>query len=156
MNLNRQTAGRFREIFLNGDWVTGTNMKNALADVSLQMANTRWGSFNTIAMLTFHIHYYVEGVLNVLEGGELTIKDALSFDMKPITSEEEWTGLKNKLFSDSERFAALVEAMPEEKLTGDFIEKKYGNYLRNIDALIEHGYYHLGQIIMLKKLISHE
>lgn len=153
MNLSQQTAHRFREIFLNGDWVTGTNFKKELENVSLTMANTRVGSFNTIALLTFHIHYYIQGILQVLEGGDLTIKDKHSFDMKPLTSEEDWEGLKQQLITDAERFALLIEQMPEEKIISDFIQPKYGNYLRNIDALIEHGYYHLGQMVMLKKLV---
>lgn len=153
MNLSKQTARRFREIFLDGDWVTGTNFKKELGNVSLSMANTQVGSFNTIALLTFHIHYYVQGVLQVLEGGDLTIKDKYSFDMKPLSSEEEWEGVKQQLLSDAERFVMLIEQMPEEKLRSDFINPTYGNYLRNIDALIEHGYYHLGQIVMLKRMV---
>lgn len=46
--------------------------------------------------------------------------------------------------------------MPEEKLNEDFVDKKYGTYLRNIDGMIEHSYYHLGQIVWIKKVITQQ
>ena len=35
-----------------------------------------------------------------------------------------------------------------------FVDQKYGDYQRNIDLMIEHAYYHLGQILILKKLLN--
>lgn len=154
MNLSSQTANRFKEIILNGDWVTGTNYKKELSTVSLATANKQIGTFNTIAKLTFHIHYYIKGVLQVLEGGTLNITDKYSFDMAPVNTEKDWEELKQSLYNDAQRFSDLVGQMPEEKLMGNFVESKYGTYLRNIDALIEHSYYHLGQIVILKKLTA--
>jgi len=43
--------------------------------------------------------------------------------------------------------------MTETQLEETFVDEKYGNYLRNIEGIIEHGYYHLGQISLLKKMI---
>lgn len=34
-----------------------------------------------------------------------------------------------------------------------FVKQEYGTYLRNIEAQIEHSYYHLGQISLIKKMI---
>jgi hypothetical protein len=43
--------------------------------------------------------------------------------------------------------------MPDAKLTEYFSEEKYGNWYRNLHGIIEHAHYHLGQIVLLKKLI---
>jgi hypothetical protein len=43
--------------------------------------------------------------------------------------------------------------MPNDKLDSVFVYEKYGSYRRNIDAIIEHAYYHLGQIVLIKKMI---
>jgi len=59
MNLSTQIANQFREVQLNGNWVS-TNLKTQLSDVSFDMAKTKIGSLNTIADLTYHVHYYVE------------------------------------------------------------------------------------------------
>jgi len=44
--------------------------------------------------------------------------------------------------------------MSDQKLEEIFVDKKYGSYRRNIEGMIEHGYYHLGQISLLVKLLS--
>ena len=42
----------------------------------------------------------------------------------------------------------------DEKFDAIFFDEKYGTYLRNIEGVIEHSYYHLGQISLLKKMIA--
>ena len=153
MNLSSQIADQFREVQLSGKWVVVTNLKEQLDDLTWEQANVRIGGLNSIAMLTFHINYYVAGVLQVLEGGSLDIRDKYSFDMAPITSQEDWDQLRQKAYRDAERFAELIEQMSEEKLFSGFVMEKYGNYYRNLLVMIEHSYYHLGQIVLLKKLI---
>jgi hypothetical protein len=44
--------------------------------------------------------------------------------------------------------------MPEKKVLHVFVDEKYGTYLRNIEAMIEHSYYHLGQIVLIRKILS--
>ena len=44
--------------------------------------------------------------------------------------------------------------MTEDELLESFVDEKYGDYKRNIDVMIEHAYYHLGQILIIKKLIN--
>ncbi len=153
MGLTTQTADRFREVILNGTWVANTNFKAQLSDVTWQQATQKVHSFNTIAALTYHIHYYIAGILNVFEGGSLDIRDRYSYDLPPIESQEDWERLRNKLWSDAEKFADWVEKMPEEQLYAVFVDEKYGTYLRNIDGMIEHSYYHLGQIVLIKKML---
>lgn len=156
MNYSKQIAEQFKEVQLNGTWVAQTNLKMQLSDVDWKMATTKISSLNTIAALAFHINYYVAGVINVLEGGPLEIRDKYSFDMPPITSQADWEKLLNKIWSDAERFAELVEQLPEEKLKEGFVDEKYGTYFRNITCMTEHSYYHLGQIVLIKKLLKEQ
>ena len=48
-------------------------------------------------------------------------------------------------------FAAKVEEISDEQLQEAFIDEKYGTNLRNIEGMIEHCYYHLGQIFLLSE-----
>ncbi len=148
-----QLAHRFREVILNGKWIANTNFKEQLSDTGWKMATTPVGSLNTIAKLTFHIHYYIAGLIKVLEGGPLDIKDKYSFDLPPIQSQEDWEKLLNQLLDDAEKFATLISKMPAHQLNEAFVDEKYGSWQRNIDAIIEHSYYHLGQVVMIKKLL---
>ncbi len=156
MKLSTQIANQFREVYLNGTWVANTNLKDQLSSVSVEQAQTKVGSLNTIAALAFHVNYYVAGVIKVLEGGSLDIRDKFSYDLPPIKSAKDWENLREKMWTDGERFASLVEQMSEEQLHAPFVEEKYGNYYRNITCMIEHCYYHLGQIVLIKKLVSQE
>ena len=149
-------ATRFREVILNGTWIANTNFKAQLHDLNWETATTKYDSLNTIAALAQHIHYYINGVKNVFKGGTLDIKDQFSFDFPPIQSQKEWDDFLQKFWNDAEEFASLVEQMPDEKLNEDFVDRKYGTYLRNIDGMIEHSYYHLGQISLIKKLLNNK
>lgn len=105
-------------------------------------------------LLAQHIHYYINGINIVFKGGSLDIRDKYSFDFPPVNSQEEWEIFLAKFWNDSEEFATLIEQMPDEKLEQGFVDEKYGTYKRNIDAMIEHSYYHLGQIVLIKKIIT--
>lgn len=153
MSLTTQIAKQFREVILDGKWVANTNLKAQLSELTWEQATTKVGSLNTIAALAFHINYYIAGVADAFENGSLDIKDKYSFDCTPPTSAAEWDELRNKIWSDAERFASLVEQMPDEQLNQPFVKEQYGTYQRNIHVIIEHSYYHLGQISLIRKLL---
>lgn len=146
-------ANRIREVLLDGKWIANTNFKEQILNLSWEQAVKKTEHLNTIAMLTFHINYYLKGLLHVLDGGPLDISDKYSFNLPEIKSETEWTSLVSDFISNAERFANQVEAMDDGLLEEPFVDEKYGNYLRNIEGVIEHGYYHLGQVVLLKKMI---
>jgi len=153
MARNLAIANRLREVLLNGKWVANTNFKEQILSVSWEQAIQKVGNLNTIALLTFHINYYLGGLLNVFAGGNLEIKDKYSFDLPEIRSEKDWIKLVNDFLSNSEMFAKQVEQMDESMLDQPFVNEKYGSYLRNIEGVIEHSYYHLGQVSLIKKMI---
>jgi hypothetical protein len=152
LHLPVQIAKHFRDVHFGGNW-TSVSLKETLAGITWQQATTKVYSFNTIAVLVYHINYYVSAVLKVLQGGPLTASDKFSFDLPPIQSTEDWEKLLDKLWTDAESFAILVEQLPESKLEETFSDEKYGNYYRNIHGIIEHTHYHLGQIVLLKKIL---
>jgi len=156
MKLANQLADRLKEILLDGKWVTGTNIKSQVIDLDWNLATKKFDSLNSIAGLIFHIDYYIAGVLKVFEGEKFEIRDKYSFKYPPIKSHQEWKDLINKFCHDSERFVKCVESMTEKELDETFVDEKYGNYYRNINVIIEHSYYHFGQIILIKKLIGNE
>ena len=152
MNLTAQIAKHFREVHFGGNW-TSSNLKDHLADVTWQQATTQVYSINPIATLVYHINYYVSAILKVLRGEPLDAHDKYSFDLPPILSQEDWEKLLDKTWTDAEDFAILVEQLPESKLGENFSDEKYGSYYRNFHGIIEHTHYHLGQIVLVKKIL---
>lgn len=153
IKLKKSLVNRLKEVLTDGKWIIGTNIKEQIIDLNYLEATKKISSLNSIADLTFHISYYIAGVSKVLNGGTLDIRDKHSFEYSPITNEEEWQELIIKFCKDSEDFIASIENFEETKLALAFVDKKYGDYLRNINGIIEHAYYHFGQIVILKKLI---
>ncbi|MDO1499831.1 DUF1572 domain-containing protein [Winogradskyella maritima] len=146
-------ASRLEELFINGTWIANTNYNEILEDVTWQESERKIGNHNSIASVTFHINYYLEGVSEVFLNRPLTIRDKFSFDCQKITSEDEWKTRKTALVSNAKTLIGLVKQLPEDKLQHGFVKPEYGTYLRNINGLMEHSYYHLGQISLIKKLI---
>lgn len=154
MSLSKQIAKQFRDIYFGGNW-TCSNLKDNLADVTWQQATIQVYSFNTIAILVYHMNYFVSVVTKVLQGEPLIGKDSESFDCPTISSQEDWENLLEKTWADAENCAVLIQNLPESKILEIFSEEKYGNYFRNIVGIIEHNHYHLGQIVLIKKILLH-
>lgn len=153
MILPQQIAKHFRDVHFGGNW-TSVNLKQTLADVSWQQAVTKVHNLNTIAVLVYHMNYYVSAVLKVLQGQALEASDKFSFDLPAIQSATDWENLLNKTWTDAENFASLLEQLPENRFSDIFTDEKYGNYYRNIAGITEHMHYHLGQVVIIKKIIQ--
>lgn len=152
MSFSKQLAKHLNEIYFGGNW-TESNLTNQLSDVTWKQATTKVHDLNTIATLTFHVSYYVTALLNVLHSKPLDAKDSNSFDHPPIKSQKDWDRLLENIRAEAKEAVALIEKMDDSKLDETFVDKKYGNYFRNILGIIEHMHYHLGQIVVIKKLL---
>jgi len=154
MQRNQLLAMRLKEVFLDGKWIANTNYQEQINSITWQQAISQIQNLNSIALLTFHINYYIAGLLQVFNGGKLEISDRYSFDMPEITTENEWIDLKLNFLTNAKAFCDKVADFDDTKLDEVFIEEKYGSYLRNIEAVLEHSYYHLGQVVLIKKMIT--
>lgn len=155
----KHLAKHLRNVYLGPNWITSGDVKKILADVNWEEATTQIHDFNTIALLLFHLNYYVKGVIPVFDGGDLTIRDKYSFDMPPITSETDWQNLQQEVWTNVETLAQKIEVLSEEQIWQPFannVNNKYGNYFTNITAMIEHTHYHFGQILLIKKRVKAE
>ena len=115
MNIPQQIAKQFRDVYFGGNW-TAVNLKQTLEGVSWQQGTTKVHSFNTIAILVYHMSYYVDTVLKVIQGGPLDAHDKYSFELPPIQAQEDWEKILNKFWADAEKLAGLIEEFPESKL----------------------------------------
>lgn len=154
MENNRELAKRFSDVILNNSWVTNNSYKKQLTDLPLKVVLFKYPSLHSIAALAQHVHYYISGILNVFNGGNLDIKDIYSFDFLPLETIEQWHSFLAVFWTDAVAFTQQLEEMEENTLNSIFAKKKYGTYHFNINTLIEHSYYHLGQIVLIKKLMS--
>ncbi|MBK8355003.1 MAG: DUF1572 domain-containing protein [Saprospiraceae bacterium] len=156
MQRNSILAARLREVLLDGLWIANTNYKSQITAISWQQAIQKVNDLNSIAALTFHINYYLDGLLRALESGVLDIHDKFSFDMPPINSEDDWLKLRNEFIKNAELFVNKVKDMDESMTDAPFIDERYGTYEKNINGVVEHCYYHLGQVVIIRKMLGHQ
>lgn len=149
-------SNRIREVLLDGKWIANTHFAEATEGIDLAVATKRIGDHNSIATLTFHLNYYLAGILRVMEGGPLDIHDRYSFDMPPLRGEADWQQLRRELLSNAAAMVKHVASMSDAQLREGFVKPEYGTWERNIEGLVEHSYYHLGQISLLRKLMVSE
>jgi hypothetical protein len=152
MDLSVQMAKQFRDLHFGGNW-TAVNLRDSLSTLGWEEATRKVNGFNTIVALAYHIHYYVLAVLPVLQGGSLQASDKFSFDHPPILSQEDWEHFLAKIWADAETFAATLERLPDDRMWEPFADGTYGNYFRNVQGVIEHAHYHLGQIVLIRKIL---
>lgn len=154
MERNFTIANRLREVLLNGHWIANTNYKEQIQSISWQQATRKIDNLNTIADLVYHINYYLAGLLRAFENGKLDISDKYSFDSPEIKSETDWNKLVSDFLSNSEKFADRIEQTEDSLFDKPFIDEKYGTFVRNVEGVIEHSYYHLGQISLIRKIVT--
>ncbi len=154
MNRSQAIANRFREVILDGTWIANTNFKHQLTQIPFDHVTKKVNGLNTIAALAQHIHYYIQGINQVLIGGTLDIKDKYSFDFPELTSKNNWDDFLTQFWSDAEQFAQNIELLHDEQLNAIFTDAKYGTFSRNLEGMIEHSYYHLGQIVLIRKWLE--
>lgn len=153
MNLSQQIAKHLREVHVGKNW-TWVNLKDTLEGVDWQQATTKVGNFNTIAVLVYHMNYYVAAQLNLLKTGVLDAHDDFAFKAPPVESAADWQKMIQKSLDEAEALAQMIENLPESRLWEICVQEKYGTYYRNFQGMIEHCHYHLGQISLLKKWVS--
>ena len=90
MKQSEQLARWCKEVLLEGLWIANANYKDQLKDLTWKQAINQIGSLNSVALLTFHVNYYISGILPIFERSSLKISDQYSFDAPPITSQTQW------------------------------------------------------------------
>ncbi len=153
-NTSINIAKHLREVYFGGNW-TYSCLKDAITNLDFNLALRAQNKTNSIAILVEHLNYYTVKVSSALDGQKFDAKDELSFSLPNIKSQKDWDQFVIKVLEDGRRFADQLESFDDKKLGDSFLGlKKYGSYYRNFHGIIEHAHYHLGQIVILKKIYS--
>lgn len=151
MNITEAIARHVMEVY-DGNW-TDINLDDVLADVSWEEATEKVPGFdNTIASLIHHITFYNEIMVERLYGEWPPVGDDNGFNMDPITSEEDWEMLKQRNFESFAVLAGVIRKLKPERL-GHPIVQGHDQAYKSLHGVVEHAFYHMGQIVYLKKWI---
>jgi uncharacterized damage-inducible protein DinB len=138
----------------NGEpWIDVTTV-GTLADVSAEKAAKKLTpSTNSIWEIVNHLVAWRENVLERVNGKVLTTPEHNYFTAVEDTSEAAWKASLAKLENTQQQWIAFLESFDENQF--DTIYPNNGlNYYQHIHGILHHDAYHLGQIVLLKKLLS--
>ncbi len=155
MNTTSLIANQLKELYIGRNW-SWSCIKDQIEDITLDEAKQVLYDLNSIQVLLFHLNYYVKGVHEYLDTGELKISDKYAFDPPVIDREQDWKGYKESVIADGLAFADRISKLNDSLLPAIMVDEKYGTYFRNLQGIIEHGHYHLGQIVIVKKILRHK
>lgn len=137
----------------DGNNWTGINAEQALKDISAETATKRINSNHlNIAELTAHLACWNNVISKRLEGVNYTPTAEEDFPLINQVSDEQWASLQQDFFNS---FEILVKALSQKE--DDSLEKPIfdgaSSAYRNVHGQVSHLHYHLGQIVLLKKLV---
>ncbi|WP_153796297.1 DinB family protein [Foetidibacter luteolus] len=145
-------AQHILDVHFGNNW-TEVTIRETLDDVTLEEALTvTAASPNHIAGLTYHLSFYNKHVLQRLAGSAPEIPESNGFDLPPINDEAGWEQLKADLLESAELLADAVKPLPDDVLNEPILEG-YSSRYKTLHGIAEHAHYHLGQMVILKKLI---
>lgn len=151
MDIKSLIAQHVIEAHEGGNW-TSNSVKETLEDVSISAATrVTAASQNTIAALLHHLSYWNRVMIQRIEGRAVEIPDSNGFDVPPVTTEQEWKALQEDNIKSAHELASAIKAFEMEDLSNPILPG-YSSAYKNLQGAVEHIYYHLGQMTMLKRL----
>ena len=151
--ITHELARHIREIHFGNNW-TDVDMTMVLKDVTWQQAiATPIPNANSIAVLVFHTNFYLNYVHKSIKEGVYKFEHEDSFKVPPIQSEADWQALLQKTWDDAEAFAQTVENLTVGLDFFNAVPPFSNSFYKNLQGVVEHNHYHLGQIVLLKKLL---
>lgn len=152
MKINEEIARQLLEMYNGSNW-TEVCLKSTLSDVSFSEATTLTrASKHNIAEITHHITYYVRVVEHRLLGTNFDPSHAESFRLKNLEGDIDWQQQLSLLEHAIQDLADAVTKMDDSRM-GDALKPTGDSVYKSLHGVIEHCYYHLGQIVSVKKLL---
>jgi uncharacterized damage-inducible protein DinB len=149
MEITALIAQHLLAVHTGNNW-TDVNLSDTLADVTLDEAlSVSAASPNTIAALVHHITYWNRHMIGRMKGVEAAIPAANGFDL-PVNFD--WQQLKDDNIVSAHELAAAIREFDATRLEQP-IMPGFSTAYKNLQGTVEHVHYHLGQIVIIKKLL---
>lgn len=153
MNILTQISTHLLDAIEGENW-TDVNMMDSLSDVTVREATLKTkASPNTIASLVNHLIYWNRVMIQRINGIRVNIPDINGSDVPNLASEEDWTNLKHELVASAHELSGAIKKVDEGRLSEPILPEHSSTY-KSLHGIVEHLHYHLGQIVILKKLIK--
>jgi uncharacterized damage-inducible protein DinB len=152
MDVLPHIAHGLSNVFEGENW-TDVYLRDVVQDLSWEEAITRTpASPNSIAAIVNHLTYWNGVIRQRLQGTVVPISENNGFNLPPISSDVQWRQLIDD-YCESVRMLNLdINGLREEEMGKPILPNSSSVY-SHLQGLVEHAFYHMGQMIILKKFI---
>lgn len=152
MSESKRISNLYQSVYNGNPWLE-VNLTNTLENVTAEQAYRKTNpNLNTIWEIVNHLIQWRRTILRRLEGETVTAPDHNYFVPVLDPSEAAWEQSLQNLGKSQELWNTFFEDFHDADL-----EKIYANnnhtYYEHIHGIIQHDVYHLGQIVILKKIL---
>ncbi|NCI45183.1 DinB family protein [Sediminibacterium soli] len=153
MKLTDTLSQNLLQVLTGPNW-TDVSIEDAIRDLHFEQVTLRTpASANTIAGLLHHITYWNHIILQRLDGESPAIPESNGFDAGPISNEFSWQQLIEKTRHSFRELSHRIQLLPDEKWQAP-VNNGRSTVAASVFGIIEHGYYHLGQIVLIRKWVT--
>ena len=153
MKITSLIAQHLLDVHEGNNW-TEVSLAGVLKDITLQEATTLTSaSPNTIASFLQHITYWNRVMVQRIAGNEVAVDEHNGFDLPHLQTEDNWLQLQVDNNLSSHELAVAIVHFDDAKLEEPLVNGGSSAY-KNMQGAVEHVHYHLGQMMVLKKLVK--
>ncbi|MXV14822.1 DinB family protein [Hufsiella ginkgonis] len=154
MNILPHLSRHLLEVSNGGNW-TEVDLAATLQNLDYREASTvTAASPNTIAALVHHLTYWNRVMKQRLAGIDVLVPEINGFDVPAINNDRDWAALAADYFLSARELADAILQADEERLWDPIVPGRPSSVYKSLQGTVEHIHYHLGQLMILKKLIK--
>ncbi len=136
----------------NGTPWYGPALMDILPTLTPKQAQLRLPNSHNIAELVAHMCTWREFVIQKLHGNtEFDVTHDMNFPGINSITEKEWQALLDRLQKSQTELLQVLERCADDKLS-EMVSGRSYNFDIMLHGIIHHDLYHLGQIVLLRKL----
>jgi|SRR5690606_36991240 len=154
MNESQRIQSLFTDLYHGHPWLDVT-LQNTLSRITAAQANQRpISNGNTIWEIVNHLIAWRKNVLKRVQGEVLHTPANNYIEKVENISEEAWKQTLESLENTQKEWLYFLNTFIEADFEKEYPINKL-NYYQHIHGIIQHDAYHLGQIVLLMKMVKY-
>ncbi len=151
MSTCNRIADQFAKLFEGDSWID-VNIISTLSTVSAQQAAKKFlGISNSLWEIVNHMIGWREAIFKKVMGENISSPDNNFFETITDTSDKAWQETLKRIMASQHMWMKMLEAMNDDQLD-EILQPDNQTKYHLIEGILQHDAYHLGQIVLLKKL----
>ncbi|MBS7233092.1 DinB family protein [Flavobacterium psychroterrae] len=152
MSESKRISNLYQSIYNGNPWLE-VNLTNTLENVTAEQAYRKINpNLNTIWEIVNHLIQWRRNILRRVEGEVVNPPDHNYFVPVLDPSEAAWEQSLQNLAKSQESWNVFFEDFNDADLEKIYVNNEH-TYYEHIHGIIQHDVYHLGQIVILKKML---